>query len=106
MIRVIFWFLKNKKGYVVYRALFARDKACLNADLLLLADLSAILRALLIIRTLKAALFSSLFRLLATTSARLADLLPELRLADLLEVLLLDLLEPLFREAILLASRL
>ena len=91
---------------MVYRALLARAKACLNADLLLLADITAILRALFTIRTLKTALFSSLFRLLATNSARLAALLPELRLADLLEVLLLDLLEPLFREAILLASRL
>ena len=87
---------------MVYRALLARDKACLNADLLLLADLSAILSALFTIRTLKAALFSSFFRLFATISARLAALPPELRLADLLEVLLLELLEPLLREAILL----
>lgn len=87
---------------MVYRALLARDKACLNADLLLLADLSAILSALFTIRTLKAALFSSLFRLFATICARLAALPPELRLADLLEVLLLELLEPLLREAILL----
>ena len=95
---MIFWFLKNKKGVQDYRALWARDKACLNADLLLLADLSAILRALFTIRTLKAALFSSLFRLFATICARRAALPPELRLADLLE--------PLLREAILLASRL
>jgi len=67
---VIFLFLKNKEECVVYRALLARDKACLNADLLLLADLSAILSALFTIRTLKAALFSSLFRLFATICAR------------------------------------
>ena len=103
---MIFWFLKNKKGVQDYRALWARDKACLNAVLLLLADITAILSALFAIRTRKAALFSSLFRLFATISARLAALLPELRLAELLEVLLLDLLEPLLREAILLASRL
>jgi len=95
---------KIKKECVVYCALFARDKACLNAVLLLLADITAILSALFAIRTLKAALFSSLFRLFATINARLAALLPELRLADLLEVLLLDRLEPLLREAILLAS--
>ena len=102
---MIFWFLKNKKGVQDYRALWARVKACLNADLRLLADSTAILSALFAIMTLKTALFSSLFRLFATISARLAALPPELRLADLLEGLL-DLLEPLLREAILLASRL
>jgi len=79
----------------------ARTKACLNAVLLLLADITAILSALFAIRTRKAALFSSLFRLFATINARLAALPPELRRADRLEVLLRDLLEPLLREAIL-----
>ena len=90
---------------MVYRALWARVKACLNADLRLLADSTAILSALFAIMTLKTALFSSLFRLFATISARLAALPPELRLADLLEVRLLDLREPLLREAILSTSR-
>ena len=79
----------------------ARTKACRNAVLLLLADITAILSALFAIRTRKAALFSSLFRLFATINARLAALPPELRRADRLEVLLRDLLEPLLREAIL-----
>ena len=79
----------------------ARTKACLNAVLRLLADITAILSALFAIRTRKAALFSSLFRLFATINARLAALPPELRRADRLEVLLRDLLEPLLREAIL-----
>ena len=44
--------LKNKKEGLDYRALLARDKASLNADLLLLADLSAILSALFTLWTL------------------------------------------------------
>jgi hypothetical protein len=77
-----------------YYALFARDKADLKAAFLLLADLSAIRSTRFALFTLLVALFSSLFRLLATTRARLAALPPELLLADLRfdfpPVLLLD----------------
>ena len=75
---------KNKKGEKGDYALFARDKALLYAAFLLLADLSAIRRARFVLCTLFVAFFSSLFRLLATTRARLAALPPELFPLDLL----------------------
>jgi len=97
-------------------ALFARDKADLKAAFFLLADLSAIRRARFALFTLLVARFSSLFRLLATTRARLAALPPELLPADLrfdlppafrldfpVDLFLdlpVDLREPLFLEAI------
>jgi len=103
-----------------YYALFARDKADLKAAFLLLADLSAIRSTRFALFTLLVALFSSLFRLLATTRARLAafppellpadrlfDLPPALRLdfpADLLFDLPPDLREPLLLEAIITPS--
>jgi hypothetical protein len=84
------------------------------------ADLSAILRARFALFTLLVARFNSLFRLLATTRARLAALPPELlpadRLFDLPPALRLDfpaerrfdlppdLREPLFLEAIITPS--
>jgi hypothetical protein len=94
---------------VGFHALFARDKACLNAAFLLPADLTAIPSARLALLTLLLALFSSLFLLFATTLARLAAFPPELfppdlRLdlpVDLRFDLPVDLREPLFLEAIL-----
>jgi len=64
-------------------ALFARDKASLNAAFLLPADLTAIRSTRFALFTLLLALFSSLFLLLATTRARLAAFPPELFPPDL-----------------------
>ena len=105
----------KREGYD--HALFARDKACLNATFLLPADLCAIRSTRFALFTLLFALFSSLFLLLATTRARLAafppelfppdlrlDFPPDLRLdfpPDLRLDLPLDLREPLLLEAIL-----
>ena len=88
-------------------ALFARDKACLNAAFLLPADLSAIRSARFALFTLLLALFSSLFLLFATTRARLAafppELFPPVLRLDLPAELRLD-LPPDLREPLLLLS--
>jgi len=102
-------YLRKIKKERDFHALFARDKACLNAAFLLPADLTAILSARFALLTLLLALFSSLFLLFATTRARLAAFPPELFPPDLrLDLppdlrldLPLDFREPLLLEAIL-----